>query len=91
MSLNLCFSHFHVFLNLIICSFTSSADEEDEIILNVESHYAQAKVGNFVLDIGDCVFVKVNFIHCSCLVILSQGYGSFLHDFSFVTHLHCFE
>lgn len=62
MALNLCFSHFHVFLNLIICSFTSSADEEDEIILNVESHYAQAKVGNFVLDIGDCVFVKVNFI-----------------------------
>lgn len=24
----------------------------------MESHYAQAKVGNFVLDIGDCVFVK---------------------------------
>nr|AVP26961.1 chromomethylase [Salvia miltiorrhiza] len=32
--------------------------EEDEIILNVASHYAQAKVGNFVLNIGDCAFVK---------------------------------
>ncbi|KAH6760891.1 chromomethylase 2 [Perilla frutescens var. frutescens] len=35
-----------------------NADEDDEIILNVESHYAKAKVGKFVLDIGDCVFVK---------------------------------
>ncbi|KAL1532242.1 DNA (cytosine-5-)-methyltransferase [Salvia divinorum] len=33
-------------------------DDDDEIILNVESHYAQARVGNFVLNIGDCVFVK---------------------------------
>ncbi|XP_042033383.1 DNA (cytosine-5)-methyltransferase CMT2-like isoform X1 [Salvia splendens] len=33
-------------------------DDNDEIILNVESHYAQAKVGNSVLNIGDCVFVK---------------------------------
>ncbi|KAL0312384.1 UNVERIFIED_CONTAM: DNA (cytosine-5)-methyltransferase CMT2 [Sesamum radiatum] len=33
-------------------------DEEDEIILNVDCHYAQAKVGSCVLNIGDCVFVK---------------------------------
>ncbi|XP_042034532.1 DNA (cytosine-5)-methyltransferase CMT2-like isoform X2 [Salvia splendens] len=33
-------------------------DDDDEIILNVESHYAQAKVGISVLNIGDCVFVK---------------------------------
>ncbi|KAL6549805.1 hypothetical protein OROMI_020293 [Orobanche minor] len=35
-----------------------STDEEDEIISNVDCHYAQAKVGNCVLDIGDCVYVK---------------------------------
>ncbi|KAL8536466.1 hypothetical protein ACS0TY_011903 [Phlomoides rotata] len=33
-------------------------DQEDEIILNVDCHYAQARVGNFVLDMGDCVYVK---------------------------------
>ncbi|KAL0393740.1 UNVERIFIED_CONTAM: DNA (cytosine-5)-methyltransferase CMT2 [Sesamum latifolium] len=33
-------------------------DEEDEIILNVDCHYAQAKVGSCVLNIGDCVYVK---------------------------------
>ncbi|XP_051137815.1 DNA (cytosine-5)-methyltransferase CMT3-like [Andrographis paniculata] len=35
-----------------------NADEEDEIILNVKCHYSRAKVGNCLLDIGDCVFVK---------------------------------
>lgn len=57
-------------LNLKFFVFTFSADDDDdEIVLNVESHYAQAKVGNFVLNIGDCVFVKVNFISftMSCL------------------------
>ncbi|EPS61564.1 hypothetical protein M569_13232, partial [Genlisea aurea] len=33
-------------------------DEEDEIILNVDCHYAQAKVGSWILNIGDCVCVK---------------------------------
>ncbi|KAK6137229.1 hypothetical protein DH2020_029018 [Rehmannia glutinosa] len=40
-------------------SWKINADEEDEIVLNVDCHYAQAKVGNCVLDIGDCVYVKV--------------------------------
>nr|GMD78186.1 DNA (cytosine-5)-methyltransferase CMT2 [Ipomoea batatas] len=35
-----------------------NADEEDEVILNVDCHYAQAKVLNFILNIGDCVYVK---------------------------------
>ncbi|KAK6158500.1 hypothetical protein DH2020_005814 [Rehmannia glutinosa] len=39
-------------------SWKINADEEDEIVLNVDCHYAQAKVGNCVLDIGDCVYVK---------------------------------
>ncbi|KAK4435532.1 DNA (cytosine-5)-methyltransferase CMT2 [Sesamum alatum] len=39
-------------------SWKINADEEDEIILNVDCHYAQAKVGSCVLDIGDCVYVK---------------------------------
>ncbi|KAL6501795.1 hypothetical protein OROGR_026928 [Orobanche gracilis] len=37
-----------------------NADDEDEIISNVDCHYAQAKVGNCVLDIGDCVYVKID-------------------------------
>ncbi|KAJ8538742.1 hypothetical protein K7X08_030038 [Anisodus acutangulus] len=32
--------------------------EEDEIILNVECHYAQAKVAGFIFNIGDCAYVK---------------------------------
>ncbi|KAI3468563.1 hypothetical protein Pfo_025226 [Paulownia fortunei] len=39
-------------------SWKINADEEDEIILNVDCHYAQAKVCNCVLDIGDYVYVK---------------------------------
>ncbi|KAL9177383.1 hypothetical protein ABFS82_01G055000 [Erythranthe guttata] len=39
-------------------SWKINAGEEDEIILNVDCHYAQAKVGSGVLEIGDCVFVK---------------------------------
>ncbi|CAA0820434.1 DNA (cytosine-5)-methyltransferase CMT2 [Striga hermonthica] len=35
-----------------------NADGEDEIVLNVSCHYAQARVGNCLLDIGDCVYVK---------------------------------
>ncbi|XP_073120851.1 DNA (cytosine-5)-methyltransferase 1-like [Henckelia pumila] len=35
-----------------------NAGEEDEIILNVDCHYAQAKVGCTILNIGDCVYVK---------------------------------
>lgn len=36
-----------------------SAGEEDETILNVESHYAQANVGGCVFNIGDCAYIKV--------------------------------
>ncbi|XP_073055558.1 DNA (cytosine-5)-methyltransferase 1-like [Primulina eburnea] len=35
-----------------------NSGEEDEIILNVDCHYAQAKVGSTILNIGDCVYVK---------------------------------
>lgn len=44
------------------------ADEDDEIILNVESHYAKAKVGSIVLNIGDCVFVKIDVVSNSSRV-----------------------
>ncbi|KAJ7953371.1 Cytosine-specific methyltransferase [Quillaja saponaria] len=33
-------------------------DDEDEIILNVECHYAQAKIENWVLNLGDCAYIK---------------------------------
>ncbi|MCD7452020.1 MAD2L1-binding protein [Datura stramonium] len=35
-----------------------NSGEEDEIILNVECHYAQAKVDGFIYNIGDCAYVK---------------------------------
>ncbi|KAK4490834.1 hypothetical protein RD792_001549 [Penstemon davidsonii] len=35
-----------------------NADEEDEIICDVKCHYAQAKVGTSVINIGDCAYVK---------------------------------
>ncbi|XP_070048219.1 DNA (cytosine-5)-methyltransferase CMT2 isoform X2 [Nicotiana tomentosiformis] len=35
-----------------------NAGEEDEIIFNVECHYAQAKVAGFTFNIGDCAYVK---------------------------------
>ncbi|XP_055819789.1 DNA (cytosine-5)-methyltransferase CMT2-like [Solanum dulcamara] len=35
-----------------------NSGEEDEIILNVECHYAQAKVAGFIFNIGDCAYVK---------------------------------
>lgn len=36
-----------------------SAGEEDETILNVQFHFAQAKVGSCVFSIGDCALIKV--------------------------------
>lgn len=48
-----------------------SADEEDEIILNVNCHYAQAKVGNCLLDIGDCVYVKVIFVAINIITFIA--------------------
>ncbi|KAK1379049.1 DNA (Cytosine-5)-methyltransferase CMT2 [Heracleum sosnowskyi] len=35
-----------------------NANEEDEIILNVECHYSQAKVGGCIFNIGECAFIK---------------------------------
>ncbi|KAL8104093.1 DNA (cytosine-5)-methyltransferase CMT2-like [Apium graveolens] len=37
-----------------------NANEEDEIILNVECHYSQAKVGGRMFSIGDCACIKGN-------------------------------
>ncbi|XP_012573783.1 DNA (cytosine-5)-methyltransferase CMT2 isoform X2 [Cicer arietinum] len=33
-------------------------DEEDEIIVNVKCHYAQANIGNCIFTLGDCAFIK---------------------------------
>ncbi|CAB4309496.1 unnamed protein product [Prunus armeniaca] len=35
-----------------------SEDEEDEIILNVECHFSQAKIGNCIFSLGDCAYIK---------------------------------
>ncbi|XP_047326948.1 DNA (cytosine-5)-methyltransferase CMT2-like isoform X2 [Impatiens glandulifera] len=39
-------------------SWKLNADEEDEIILNVRCHYAQAKVGRNIFNPGDCAYIK---------------------------------
>ncbi|KAI5419022.1 hypothetical protein KIW84_043291 [Lathyrus oleraceus] len=38
--------------------FKINEDEEDETIINVKCHYAQAKIGNCIFKIGDCAFIK---------------------------------
>lgn len=54
------FLMFSLFLLLKLSIFYFfSANEEDEIILNVECHYSQAKVGGRMFSIGDCAFIKV--------------------------------
>ncbi|KAA8525105.1 hypothetical protein F0562_007031 [Nyssa sinensis] len=41
-------------------SWKLNADEEDEIILNVECHYTQAKVDGCIFNLEDCAYVKGN-------------------------------
>lgn len=56
-------NHF-LFVNICYCS----SGEEDEIILNVECHYAQAKVDSCVLNIGDCAYMKVSWLRFLCFL-----------------------
>ena len=49
---------------LVISKHSCSDEDEDEIILNVEWHFAQAKIGNCIFSLGDCVYVKVNTVNC---------------------------
>lgn len=41
------------------CSF-SDDDDEDKVVWNVECHYTQAYIEGRVINLGDCVYVKVN-------------------------------
>ncbi|KAK9120451.1 hypothetical protein Syun_018068 [Stephania yunnanensis] len=36
----------------------SNSDDDDEMILNVKCHYAQADIGECIINLGDCAFVK---------------------------------
>lgn len=45
------------FLNFLHGFF--SDDDEDKIVSNVECHYAQARIGEFIFDLGDCAYIKV--------------------------------
>ncbi|CAJ2636066.1 unnamed protein product [Trifolium pratense] len=38
--------------------FKINEDEEDETIINVKCHFAQAKVGNCIFTLGDCALIK---------------------------------
>ncbi|XP_058768023.1 DNA (cytosine-5)-methyltransferase CMT2-like isoform X1 [Vicia villosa] len=38
--------------------FKINEDEEDETIINVKCHYAQAKIGNCIFNIGDCASIE---------------------------------
>ncbi|RYQ82249.1 hypothetical protein Ahy_B10g100843 [Arachis hypogaea] len=37
-----------------------SKDEEDETIVNVKCHYAQAEIDNCIFSLGDCAITKVD-------------------------------
>ncbi|KAK3014031.1 hypothetical protein RJ639_008664 [Escallonia herrerae] len=41
-------------------SWILNADEEDEIVLNVECHYTKAKVDGCTYNLGDCAHIKGN-------------------------------
>ncbi|KAK2973205.1 hypothetical protein RJ640_024492 [Escallonia rubra] len=41
-------------------SWILNADEEDEIVLNVECHYTKAKVDGCIYNLGDCAHIKGN-------------------------------
>lgn len=37
-----------------------SDDDEDKVVWNVECHYTQADIEGRIINLGDCVYVKVN-------------------------------
>ncbi|MED6206235.1 hypothetical protein PIB30_024827 [Stylosanthes scabra] len=39
-------------------NFKINKDEEDEIVVNVKCHYAQAEIGNCIFSLGDCAIIK---------------------------------
>lgn len=45
-------------LSSVSCA-NCSAGEEDETMLNVEFHYAQANIDGCIFNIGDCAYIKV--------------------------------
>ena len=50
----------HIFLLFrVMHAHCCSAGEEDETILNVQFHFAQAKVDGCIFNIGDCALIKV--------------------------------
>lgn len=57
---------------LFIFSFIHgcSEDEEDEIILDVECHFSQAKIGDCIFDLGDCAYIEV----LSLFALLIMGF-----------------
>ncbi|KAH9753141.1 DNA (cytosine-5)-methyltransferase CMT2 [Citrus sinensis] len=38
--------------------YASDDDDEDKIVSNVECHYAQARIGECIFDLGDCAYIK---------------------------------
>ena len=42
---------------MLICH---SADDKEEIVTNVECHYAQATLDGTIFNLGDCAHIKVN-------------------------------
>ena len=50
---------FSLFFRLLMLCTYGSEDEEDEVIWNVQCHYAQAKIDNCILSLGDCAYIMV--------------------------------
>lgn len=50
---------FLYFFNSIVPCILHSDDEEDEVVLDVECHFSQAKIDNCTFSIGDCARIQV--------------------------------
>lgn len=65
---------------LFAYSLWSRDDDEDDLILNIKCHYAQASIVGCIFELGDSAYVKASYF-----VITISGLGTLLVSFSVVT------
>lgn len=59
-----------IFYLFLVLKFWHSDDDEDRMVWNVECHYAQANIVGCLINLGDCVYVKVHDLHLFSSVFL---------------------
>lgn len=47
-------------VNLVYAYCFSDDDDEDKIIWNVDCHYAKAEIDGCIINLEDCVYIRVN-------------------------------